>query len=92
MARIDLYGGEGHDRLDVDGSLDDYLDGGDGDDTAYFNFTSEVRYTRGFSVDLSSGHFGFLWFGPPSDTPQNIVNIENVSGVGGYRRAPRRWC
>jgi Ca2+-binding RTX toxin-like protein len=75
-----LYGGEGHDRLDIDG-IGDYLDGGDGNDTAYFNIGDEPVYLHGFIVDLSTGHFGGRWFGPaPDDRPQNIVNVENVSG------------
>lgn len=75
-----LYGGDGNDRLDIDG-VGDYVDGGDGNDTVYFNIGSDPRHPLGFTVDLLSGRFGGLWFGPgPDDRPQNIVNVENVSG------------
>lgn len=73
-----LYGGDGNDRIEI-ASGGEFIDGGSGNDTAYFNI--EGRHLIGVRVDLSSGHFGSaLGPGPRRDDPQNLLNIENVSG------------
>jgi serralysin len=75
-----LYGGGGDDLLNSDG-VGDFIDGGAGNDTANF-----VDSQYGVYVNLGFGRFnqGYHYQPVPPGTPDNIVNVENVSGSNSH--------
>lgn len=74
-----LYGGDGHDRIVIDDNVTDHVDGGDGNDTAYFELGGARSF--GFEVDLSRDFYGANVVYPTlTAPPPNLLNIENVSG------------